>query len=609
MIEATGAQIVVKLLERQGIETVSGIPGGSILPLYDELARSSIRHVLVRHEQGGGFIAQGMSRSTGKTAVCLATSGPGAMNLLTAIADARSDSIPLVAITGQVNTYLIGTDAFQEADTFGLSFPITKHSVMVNSAAELLEAIPRAFALAAEGRPGPVLVDIPRDIQLQTARFEAWPEPGVPVRGAARFRAEAEEFADAIDRAARALLESSRPVLYAGGGCNSRDGADGIARLRESFRLPVVTSLMGIGAVASRDPEVAGMVGMHGSVAANRAMHDSDLVLAVGVRFDDRATGLIKRFCPDARIIHIDIDAAEVNKILPAAISLVGDAESALPALAARIDELASGAIAPAGASVPASADGKPAITPNPAAAKARSRDRAEWLGTIGAMKAEAEAERERLPGIGTGDYPHPGAVISSIPSYADKAGSDGGTIIVTTDVGQHQMWAAQYYPVNGPRRFLTSGSLGTMGFGLPVAIGAAIANPGTRVVCISGDGSIMMNVQELATLAELGLDVTVLVFDNGALGMVRQQQDFIFKKNFSASIFERAPDLIRIAEGFGIVAVSAEEPGWETVAFGGSGPRFVRCPIRQDEMVYPFVPAGRANVEAITGAPVFENA
>lgn len=584
MIEATGAQIVVKLLERQGIETIAGIPGGSILPIYDALTASSIRHVLVRHEQAGGFLAQGMSRSTGQTAVCLATSGPGAMNLLTAIADARSDSIPLVAITGQVNTYLIGTDAFQEADTFGLSFPITKHSVMVSSAEELLVEIPRAFVTAAEGRPGPVLIDIPRDIQLQKVQFESWPEPGRPERQAVRFRTHAEDFARLIEDAADALVSSSKPVLYLGGGCNSPEAASGVAALRDAFPLPIVSSLMGLGVVSSIDPDFAGMVGMHGSLSANRAMHDSDLVLACGVRFDDRATGLIREFCPSARIVHIDIDAAEINKILPAAIAIVADAESALPALAERVREVS--------AAVGASAKGGRV-----------ARERADWLATMRAIRADERSSDEGLNGTGSGEFPHPAYVLSRIPEDASAAGARGDDIIVTTDVGQHQMWTAQYYPIARPRTFLTSGSLGTMGFGLPVAIGAALANPGARVVCVSGDGSIMMNVQELATLAELGLDVTVIVFDNASLGMVRQQQALIFKGNFSASIYSKAPDLLKIAEGFGIPSVSYGEPGWEKAAFQGSGPRFVRCAIRPDEMVYPFVPAGKANVEAITQA------
>lgn len=586
MIEANGAQIVVKLLERQGIRTVAGIPGGSVLPLYDALSKSEIDHVLVRHEQGGGFFAQGMARTSGTPAVCIATSGPGAMNLLTAVADARSDSIPVVAITGQVATSLIGTDAFQECDTFGLSFPITKHSVMVKNARELLTVIPEAFSLAASGRPGPVLVDIPKDVQLERISFEAWPEPGKAVKHTSRFHTREADMAERIKAAADALLTSAKPLLYVGGGCNSPEAAAGLRDLLGAFPMPVVSSLMGLGAVPSTHADFAGMVGMHGSSAANRAMRDSDLVLAVGVRFDDRATGLVKEFCPNARIIHVDIDAAEVNKILSAWQSVIADAESAMPLLAQLVRERRIALSSERGA-----------VLDSAAAAQA------SWLGEVRAFKAEYEdwqRETAREAAART-NLPNPGAFIASIPDEARKAGIDPENIIVTTDVGQHQMWAAQFYPIEAPRRFLTSGSLGTMGFGLPTALGAAAANPDKRVVCFSGDGSIMMNVQEFATLAERGYNVTVIVLDNGALGMVRQQQAYLLGGNFAASIFGKSPDLVKIAEGFGIPAMDAGDENWAERAFGGSGPRFVRCRIAQDEMVLPFVPGGKSNVEAIT--------
>ena len=568
MIEATGAQIIIKLLEQQNIKTVAGIPGGSVLPLYDELERSSINHILVRHEQAAGFLAQGMARTTGLPAVCIATSGPGAMNLLTAIADARSDSIPLVAITGQVNRSLIGTDAFQEADTFGLSFPITKHSILVKSAKDLLTAIPQAFAIASSGRCGPVLVDVPRDVQLEKITFESWPECGIKDNHSARFRTVGQDFANAVSESAKMLINSKKPAIYVGGGCNSKQASDGIKALQEIFPMPLVSSLMGIGSFPASSELNLGMVGMHGSMAANTAMHDADVILAMGVRFDDRATGVISKFCPNAKIIHVDIDAAEVNKIFQSSVSVIGDVESYLPVLVCALKEMLQNQ----------QDDGK-------------TQERKTWAESLANIHKE---DKQRIN--------NPGRFISSIPELAKSAGLNPDDLIVTTDVGQHQMWTAQYYPIENPRQLLTSGCLGTMGFGLPAAIGASLANPDKRVICFSGDGSIMMNVQEMATLAEQNLDVTIVVLDNGALGMVRQQQEILFDKNYSASIYKKSPNLMKIAEGFGIEAVDVYSPNWNKVAFPpkGSGPRFVHCPIEMAELVLPFVPAGKANIEAI---------
>ncbi len=550
MIKATGAQIITGILERQGISIVSGIPGGMILPLYDELTRSGIVHGLARHELGAGFIAQGLARSTGKTSVCIATSGPGAMNLLTALADARSDSVPLVAITGQVNRGLIGTDAFQETDTFGLSMPITKHSVMVTSAEELLSALPAAFEIAASGRPGPVLVDVPRDVQTETAEFERWPDPVFP--SPAPFPGET-----AVAEAAHLADSARRPVLFCGGGVTASGAGDSVVRLMEKCGIPAVVSLMGIGSVASDHPLYAGMVGMHGSYCANRLVHDSDVIIAVGVRFDDRATGAVAKFCPGAKIIHIDVDAAEINKIYRSEIALEGDAARIIPALTSLC----------------------------------AAQERPEWTALL-------KEYRKTIP-AGYGDSPsHPSALVARIAVCAQA--EDG--VFVTTDVGQHQMWAAQSWPVSFPRQFITSGSLGTMGFGLPAAIGVALANPGRRVICLSGDGSIMMNIQELATLAELGLDVTVIVFDNGCLGMVRQQQELLFGGNYSASVYGKSPCLTAVAEGFGIPAYDTAPDTFGAViseSVSRHGPCFVRVPVPQDCNVYPFVPAGKANIEA----------
>ena len=586
-MKKTGAQIITTLLEMHGIKTVSGIPGGQILPLYDELKRSNIKHVLVRQEQAGGFIAQGMARTTGVPAVCLATSGPGAMNLLTAIADARCDSIPIIAITGQVSTNLLGTDAFQEADTFGLSLPITKHSVMVKNAEDLLKVIPEAFKIAMNGRPGPVLIDVPRDVQLQEVEFLEWPKINLPLKddeSTVRFLTAKKDYDVFLEKATELMFSAERPVLYLGGGCNSPKAAESIRALVDAFDVPVVSSLMGLGAIPSSSKNFIGMVGMHGSYAANSALYESDLVLAFGVRFDDRATGVVKEFCPHAKIIHIDIDAAEINKMLFADVSIVAKVETVLPDLIRIVK------------------DKTDFLCKNGEARKAWFEKILHISEETDSISCGAPADAEKRSGF-KGSV-NPREFIANIPSLAKKAGISPQDVIVTTDVGQHQMWAAQYYPVEEVRTFLTSGSLGTMGFGLPAAIGAAMANPEKRIVCFSGDGSILMNIQELATLAENNLAVTIIVFENGTLGMVYQQQKLIFEKNYSASEFIACPDLLKIAEGFGIETADADtDKDWYKKAFDANRknkPFFVRVRVDPEENVLPFVPGGKANIDSI---------
>lgn len=553
-MEYSGAEIVIRLLERQGIERIAGIPGGSNLPLYDALKESSIAHVLARHEQGAGFIAQGMARSTGKPAVCFATSGPGVTNLITAIADAHLDSVPVVAISGQTPMSLMGTDAFQEVDTFGMSLPVTKHNFLVRDARELAEVIPEAFRIAMSGRPGPVWVDIPKDVQTARHTVEAFPEPGTRIAAATPDEA-------ALDTAAVMIRRAQRPVFYAGGGVVNAGAAEQVKALCERAGIPVVTTLMGLGVMPTESPLCLGMLGMHGSCATNMILDQADLIIAAGVRFDDRATGRLAAFCPHARIIHMDIDGAEIDKLRPSDCSITGDAGEILSRLTPRVEP----------------------------------RARRAWEEAVTAMKARHPAPKIDLNGA------TPAALIRRVGQIA------AGDTFITTDVGQHQMWVAQYYPHEQPGRLLTSGGLGTMGFGLPAAIGASLANPGGPVICFSGDGSIMMNIQELATLAEQNLNVKIIVLNNGALGLVRQQQELFYGARYCASQYELNPDLVTIARGFGIggrrLSLDVCTDGALTDFLQTDGPALLDITTPQDANVYPMVPPGAANTSMIEGA------
>ncbi|MBN1768525.1 MAG: biosynthetic-type acetolactate synthase large subunit [Prolixibacteraceae bacterium] len=545
----SGAEIIVHLLEKKGIDTIAGIPGSANLPLYRALHDSKIKHVLARHEQGAGFIAQGMARSTGKAAVCFATSGPGATNLLTAIADAKLDSVPVVAFTGQVATSLIGTDAFQEIDTYGLTIPITKHNFLVRSAAELLDVIPEAFRIAETGRPGPVVIDVPKDVQQQVCEFGQWPGFHEPTKPQVIEK-------QLIDKIAQAIHYAVKPVIMFGAGIIESGSCQLLRLLAEKNNIPLTSTMRGLGAISPEHPLYVGMIGMHGTKYANRITEEADLILALGLRFDDRATGKVSEFCRNAQIIHVDIDKAEINKIKPAFMSVNADLHDFLSLLIPSVDK----------------------------------KERREWLD-------ECYETKDALPYVVAplnGDVFHPLRIIDEV------AASIPADSIITTDVGQHQMWVAMKYPITSPRTFLTSGGLGTMGFGVPTAIGAALANPGKKVVAFSGDGSFMMNMQELATIADEKPNMAILLFNNGTLGLVRQQQELFFDKKYIGSKFKSTPDFAGIAKCFGLKSIDLEKVsdplGALHEALQLNEPVFINVPVNADENVFPMVPPGAAN-------------
>ncbi len=549
MYTMNGAQLIIMMLERQGVSIIAGIPGGANLPLYDALSESpSIRHILCRHEQGAGFLAQGIARSTGRAGVCFATSGPGATNVLTAIADAYLDSIPVICITGQVPSSLIGTDAFQEVDTYGMSIPVTKHNYLVRSVEELLYIIPKAFELALSGRPGPVLIDVPKNIQTERISFAEWPEPGCRLPP---------KLADSSQLAAAAKMinQAKRPIICLGGGVIHAGAAEEAKNLIEKCSLPASMTLMGLGALPADHPLALGMLGMHAARSTNMALQQCDLFIAAGARFDDRATGKIVEFCPEANVIHMDIDPSELSKLKTAHIGLVGDVKESLHALL-------------------------PLLQPN---------ERRIWRNQIEVLQ---EMYPMTSPEAVVPEKPY--GLILKISELLDEKG------FVATDVGKHQMWTAQVYPFCRPRQFLTSGGLGTMGFGLPSAIGAALAHPDRQVVLFTGDGSLQMNIQELATAVEQQVNVKIIVMNNNSLGLVRQQQNLFYGKQYFASDFQIDIDFAAIAKGFGMKAFNAKAgcnlPELLASIFAEPGPCLINVPIGREEEVYPMVPPGASN-------------
>lgn len=541
----SGARLVVAALQREGVTTVFGYPGGAIMPLYDALPGSGLKHILVRHEQGAALAADAWGRVTGEPGVCIATSGPGATNLVTGIANAFMDSVPMIAITGQVASPLMGTDAFQEVDIFGITLPIVKHSFLIRDAADIPQVFADAFRIAREGRPGPVLIDLPKDVQLAT----------IAAAGPIAFAcARPAMDAGAIARADALIAAAERPILYIGGGV-------GIARAEQALRdfaartgIPSVATLKGLGAIPTDDPDFLGMLGMHGLRSANLAIDAADLLICIGARFDDRATGKLDTFAPNARIIHIDADPAEIGKLRRAEVGIAGDVAMVLDAFTAT-----------------------PAIDP--------------WRVWAGARRAE-HAHRYDAPGRGV----YAPALLKELSEAA------GDAAIFTCDVGQHQMWVAQHCRFGQPRAHLTSAGLGTMGYGIPAGIGACLADPDATVITVSGDGSFMMNVQELATIRRYRVPLKIVLLDNSQLGMVRQWQQLFFDQNFSEIDLSDNPDFAELARAFGIEAFTVDTrdqvPGAIDRLLGTSGP--ILCHVRIDPRanVWPLVPPNQANTQ-----------
>tara|TARA_B100001741_G_scaffold128101_1_gene105568 strand:- start:1490 stop:3256 length:1767 start_codon:yes stop_codon:yes gene_type:complete len=566
----TGAEIVFKCLEDQNVKHIFGYPGGAVLPIYDELKNhTSIKHILVRHEQGAGHAAEGYARSSGKPGVVLVTSGPGATNVVTALTDAYMDSIPLVCISGQVPTHLIGTDAFQECDTTGITRPCTKHNWLVKDIKDLSKIIHEAFRVATTGRPGPVLVDIPKDIQFAKISYSK-PKKEKKLNG----KIHKKFFQGEIDKLINLISKSKKPVIYTGGGVIN-SGPKASETLREFIRLigfPITSTLQGLGAFPGDDNQFIGMLGMHGTYEANNAMHDCDLLINIGARFDDRITGKIDEFSPKSKKVHIDIDPSSINKIIKVDLAIVGDVNEVLKVVIKKIKKKQNGF----------KTSNKQNISKWwEQIQKWRSKDSLSFINSETTIKPQHAVQR-----------------LYELTKNEDT--------FITTEVGQHQMWAAQHYKFNKPNRWMTSGGLGTMGYGLPAAVGVQIAHPDKLVIDIAGEASVLMTMQEMSTAVQYNLPIKIFILNNQYMGMVRQWQELLHEKNYSESYTEALPDFVKLAEAYGCKGIKVDNPNELDTKIkemvNHSGPVIFDCQVDPNENCFPMIPSGKPHNQMILG-------
>jgi len=556
-VELTGAEILVQCLKEEGVEYLFGYPGGAVLHIYDALYKQDdVKHILVRHEQAATHAADGYARSTGKPGAVLVTSGPGATNAVTGIATAYMDSVPMVVITGQVPTHLIGNDAFQECDSIGITRPIVKHNFLVKDIKDLAETMKKAFYVASSGRPGPVVVDVPKDVTGQSAKF-SYPKE-ISMRS---YNPVSKGHMGQIKKAVELILSAKQPMIYTGGGVILGEGCSQLVEFSQKLGYPVTNTLMGLGAYPATDKQFVGMLGMHGTYEANMGMHHCDVLIAIGARFDDRVTGNLEKFCPDAKIVHVDVDPASIAKTVKVDVPIVGEVVEVLDALNSQIDASES---------------------------KIDNGALEKWWQQIDVWRAQ-----DCLKFDTESDKIKPQAAIQKVYELTE------GDAYVTSDVGQHQMWAAQYYKFDLPRRWINSGGLGTMGFGLPAAMGVQLAHQDKTVVCITGESSIQMCIQELATCMQYGLPIKILNLNNGFMGMVRQWQEFFYDKRYSQSVMNVMPDFVALAESYGHVGIRVEKPEDLDAALDDAFNKykerlvFLDVITDPDENVYPMVPAG----------------